>query len=56
LELVVDVYHKFEMQLDAGSNIPSTIKNWRDANGGTRAVMANVLGKKDSTKEDVKDA
>lgn len=50
------VYHKFQMQPNAGNDIPSTIKNWRDANGGTHTVMANVLVKKDGTKEDVKDA
>lgn len=47
------VYHKFKMQPNAGS-VPSTIKNWREANGGTHGVMADVLVKKDGTKEDVK--
>ena len=41
---------------NAGGDIPSTIKNWRDANGGTHAVMANVYVKKDGTQEDVKAA
>jgi len=50
------VYNKFQMQPNAGSDIPSTVKNWRDANGGTHAVMANVLVKKDGTKEDVEAA
>jgi len=50
------VYHKFQMQANQGNDIPSTIKNWRQANGGTHAVMANVLVKKDGTKEDVGDA
>jgi len=44
------------MQPNAGNDIPSTIKNWRDANGGTHAGMANVLAKKDGTKEDVEAA
>ncbi|KAL5523378.1 hypothetical protein ACEPAF_1645 [Sanghuangporus sanghuang] len=47
------VYHKFQMRPNAGNDIPSTIKNWRDANGGTHAIMANMLVKKDGTKEDV---
>jgi hypothetical protein len=50
------VYHKFQMQPNAGNDIPSTIKKWRDASGGTHAVMAKVLVKKDGNKEDVKDA
>ena len=49
------VYHKFQLQPNAGK-VPSTIKRWRDANGGTHAVMASVLVKKDGTKEDVETA
>ncbi|KAF8270740.1 hypothetical protein EI94DRAFT_1570454 [Lactarius quietus] len=48
------IYHKFQLQANAGK-VPSTIKQWRDANGGTHAVMADVLGKKDGTKEDVEE-
>lgn len=48
------VYHKFKLQPNAGK-VPSTIKNWRDANGGTHAVMADVYVKKDGTKEDVEE-
>jgi hypothetical protein len=43
------------LQPKAG-NIPSTIKGWRDANGGSHALMAKVFVKKDGTKEDVKNA
>lgn len=46
------IYHKFQLQPNAGK-VPSTIKQWRNANGGTHAVMADVLVKKDGTKEDV---
>jgi hypothetical protein len=46
-------YHKYKMQANAGNDIPTSIKNWRKANGGTHAVMAEVFVKKDGTKEDV---
>ena len=46
------VFHKFQMQPNAGK-VPSSIKRWREANGGTHAVMASVLVKKDGTKDDV---
>ncbi|EPQ52397.1 hypothetical protein GLOTRDRAFT_95982 [Gloeophyllum trabeum ATCC 11539] len=49
-------YHKFQMQPNAGDGIPSIIKRWREANGGTHAVMAVVYVKKDATKEEVKEA
>ncbi|TBU23588.1 hypothetical protein BD311DRAFT_810653 [Dichomitus squalens] len=57
-EITIDdiVYHKYQMQPNAGDDIPATIKNWRDANGGTHAVMANVYVKKNGTKEDVEEA
>lgn len=45
-------YHKFQLQANAGK-VPSSIKQWRDANGGTHAVMATGYVKKDGTKEDV---
>ncbi|KAG1904129.1 uncharacterized protein F5891DRAFT_1126998 [Suillus fuscotomentosus] len=48
------VYHKFQLQANAGK-VPSTIKQWREANGGTHAVMADVFVKKDGTKEDVEE-
>lgn len=34
-------YHKYQLQPNAGK-IPSTIKEWRDRNGGTHAVMATM--------------
>lgn len=46
------VYHKFQMQPNAGK-VPSPIKKWRDANGGTHATMASALVKQDGTKADV---
>ena len=49
------VHHKYECQPNAGK-VPSSIKNWRDANGGTHSVMASILIKKDGTKEEVQEA
>ena len=43
------IYHTYQMQCNTGNDIPSTIKNWRDANGNTHAMMANVMVKKDGT-------
>lgn len=34
-------YHKYQLQPNAGK-IPSSIRLWRDANGGTHAVMATL--------------
>lgn len=48
-------YNKFQMQPNAGK-VPSSIKRWRDANGGTHAVMASAFVKKGSTKEDIQKA
>jgi hypothetical protein len=48
-------YHKYQMQANAGDDIPSSIKNWRNANGGTHAIMSDVYVKKDGTKEDVEE-
>lgn len=45
------VYHKFQMQPNAGK-VPSSIKTWREGHGGTHAVMATALVKKDGSKED----
>ncbi|EEH10505.1 conserved hypothetical protein [Histoplasma capsulatum G186AR] len=44
-------YHKFQMQPNAGK-VPSSIKRWREGHGGTHAVMATALVKKDGSKED----
>lgn len=45
--------HKFNIQPNAGDDIPSTIKKWRQDNGGTHAIMARLYVKKDGTKDDV---
>lgn len=49
-------YHKFNVQPNAGHDVPNPIKNWRQKNGGTHSVMASVFVKKDGTKEDVEEA
>jgi len=36
--------------------VPFSIRQWRDANGGTQAVMATSYVKKDGTKEEVEKA
>ena len=51
------VYHKFQMQANAGNKIPSTIKNWRSkADRGTHDVMADVFVPKGGDKNDVEAA
>jgi hypothetical protein len=47
------VYHKFNCQPNAGK-IPTSIKQWREKNGGTHAVIGSVLVKKDATLEEAK--
>ena len=47
------VYHKFQMQPNAGK-VPSSIEDWKRKHGGTHAVMATALVKKDGSKDDVK--
>lgn len=49
------VYHKYQCQPNAGK-VPTSIKKWREANGGTHAVMGNMLVKKDGEAEDVRAA
>lgn len=48
--------HKYNLQPNAGDDIPSSIKRWRQKNGGTHKVMATVYVKKDGTKDDVEKA
>jgi hypothetical protein len=48
--------HKYNLQPNAGNEVPSSIKRWREKNGGTHAVMASVYVKKDGSKEDVEKA
>lgn len=50
------VYHKYQLQVNAGEDINPTLKQWRAKNGGTHAVMANVFVKQDATKEEVEEA
>ncbi|KAG8871616.1 hypothetical protein FRB97_008444 [Tulasnella sp. 331] len=48
------VYHKFQMQANAGNKIPSIVKNWRSkADRGTHDVMADVFVPKGGDKGDV---
>jgi hypothetical protein len=49
------VYNKFQVQPNAGK-IPSTVREWRDKNGGTHAVLGTMLVKKGGSKDDVEDA
>ncbi|KAK9581697.1 hypothetical protein V6Z93_008900 [Aspergillus fumigatus] len=44
-------YHKYQLQPNAGK-IPSTIKEWRDNNGGTHAVIATMYIEKGSEPDD----
>ncbi|KAF2118670.1 hypothetical protein BDV96DRAFT_642852 [Lophiotrema nucula] len=46
------VYHKYQCQPNAGK-IPASLKDWREKNGGTHAVITTVLVKKDATKSEV---
>lgn len=48
--------HKYNVQPNAGSEIPSSIKRWREKNGGTQAIMASVYVRKDGSKVDVEKA
>ncbi len=49
-------YHKYQIQPNSGDGIPSTIKSWKNAHGGTHSVMTNVFVKKDGTKTDVRES
>lgn len=48
-------YNKFQLQANAGKDVPSGVKRWRDANS-THAVIADLYVKKDGSKEDVEEA
>lgn len=48
-------YHKYQCQPNAGK-IASSIREWRENNGGTHAVITSVLIKKGGTQDDVKSA
>ena len=47
-------YNKFQIQPNDGK-IPSSVKRWRDNNGGTHAVMGSMFVKKGGTADDVKE-
>lgn len=49
------VFHKFQCQPNAGK-IPASLKEWRDKNGGTHAVITTVFIKKDGSKPEVLEA
>ncbi|ESZ90625.1 phosphotransferase enzyme family protein [Sclerotinia borealis F-4128] len=46
------VYNKFQVQPNAGK-VPSTIREWREKNGGTHVVMGVMYVKKGGSSEDV---
>ena len=48
--------HKYNVQPNADKAVPSAIQRWREANGGTYAILVTVYVKKDGTKEDVERA
>lgn len=49
-----NTYHKFKLQVNAGNKIPSSFKQWRDAQSrGTHSIMAKVMIKDGATKEEI---
>jgi hypothetical protein len=46
-------YKKFQVQPNSGK-VPSGVRDWRDKNGGTHAVMGSLFVKKDGDADDVK--
>lgn len=48
------LYNKFQVQPNAGK-VPSTIRDWREKNGGTHAVMGTMYVKKNGSVGDVED-
>jgi hypothetical protein len=49
-------YHKYQIQPNSGDDIPASIKEWRNKNGGTHAVMGDLYVKAGGSKEDVSDS
>lgn len=49
------VFNKFQIQPNAGK-VPSSIKDWREKNGGTHAVMGTMYVKKGGSEGDVQEA
>lgn len=56
-EVVKDgvTYNKIQIQPNAGK-VPSPVKQFREANGGTHAVAATAFVKKGATQEEVQKA
>ncbi|KAI6840440.1 hypothetical protein KC332_g1185 [Hortaea werneckii] len=48
-------FYKYQCQPNAGK-VASSVRDWRDKNGGTHAVITSVLVKKGGTEKDVEDA
>ncbi|CAK3994564.1 Hypothetical predicted protein [Lecanosticta acicola] len=48
-------HHKYQRQPNAGK-ISSSLREWREKNGGTHAVITSVLIKKGGTEKDVEEA
>lgn len=48
-------HYKFQCQPNNG-RIPSSIKDWREKNGGTHAVMTTIQIKKGATEKEVREA
>lgn len=50
-----NTYEKFQIQPNAGK-IPASIKEWREKNGGTHAVLTTIYVKKDASDDEVEAA
>ena len=50
------IYNWFQVQPNAGDDVPAFIKEWRKNNGGTHAVMGRFRVKQGGTQDDVDEA
>ena len=50
-----ETHNKLQVQPNAGK-VPTWVRNWRDKNGGTHAVMGTMYVKKNGSVEDVENA
>lgn len=48
-------FHKYQCQPNAGK-VASSVREWREKNGGTHAVITSVLVKKGATEKEVGEA
>jgi len=48
------IYNKFQVQPNAGK-APSSVREWREKNGGTHAIIGSMLVKKGGTVNDVQE-